>query len=59
VVRCIKDDDGNQSGYPLKAGDVIKFGRMGFIVRELLYNNNVYENSTFKKDPILKHEKYN
>jgi len=34
VVRCLKDKQGNQKGFPLKAGHIIKFGRMGFRVKQ-------------------------
>jgi len=42
----------------MKAGDVIKFGRMGFRVRELLFANGKFFDTEGKRDPNFKHEKY-
>lgn len=37
VVRTLCNIDGTRRGYKLKLGDVIKFGRVVFIVKEI-YN---------------------
>lgn len=34
VIRSLKNDDREQRGYELKLGDIIKFGRLEYIVRE-------------------------
>ena len=58
VVRCLKDKQGNQKGYSLKAGDVIKFGRMGFRVKETQDEDGNFEQAAIKKDDKQEHEKY-
>ena len=42
----------------MKAGDIIKFGRMGFRIKELLFGSGKFTHCKKVRDPNFKHEKY-
>ncbi len=52
MVRSLKDDKGEQRGYTLQLGDIIKFGRLQYNVVEfrdpLHFQSNGKLNTTFK-----------
>ena len=50
VIRSLKNDDREQRGYELKLGDIIKFGRLEYIVREYRDQNETKAHGTMRID---------
>lgn len=50
VIRSLKNEDKQQKGYGLKLGDIIKFGRLEYIVREFRDLTNTYSHGSIRMD---------
>jgi hypothetical protein len=50
VIRSLKNQEKEQRGYELKLGDVIKFGRLEYIVREFKDYNNTKTHGSVRMD---------
>lgn len=50
IVRSLKNKEGEQKGYPLEIGDVIKLGRIEYVVSELKTSEQTLSNRKVESD---------
>ena len=56
IVRSLKNQQGEQKGYPLEIGDIIKLGRIEYVVSELKTASETLSNRRTTNDAMKVYE---